>query len=100
MAMSGEAALVVQDALDVMSHVPNLSSLTPRSIVSPATEPSPLDGALMTTFLAPQSIWNLAFSNAVNNPVDSTTTSMPKSPHGSLVVSFSEMYFTFLLFMD
>jgi len=46
---------VVQEALDVMSVVPNFSSLIPRRIVSPFVWLSPLAGAEITTFLAPQS---------------------------------------------
>ncbi len=93
--MSGDAAFVVHDAFEVMSHVPNLFSLTDMRIVAPGTVPaSSFAGALITTFLAPQSRWNFAFSNEVNKPVDSTTTSTPSSFHGSFVVSFSEINFT------
>ena len=39
-------------------------------------------GAEMITFLAPASRWPLALAALVNKPVDSTTTSTPRSPHG------------------
>ncbi len=52
-AISGLEAFVVQEAFEVISHTPNLSSFTPRSIVSPGKDPSPLLGAEITTFLAP-----------------------------------------------
>ena len=94
MEISGDAAFVVQDAFDVISQVPNLSSFTPNNIVSPCIEPSPpFDGAEITTFLAPQSMWNFALSYEVKSPVASTTTSILKSFQGSFVVSFSEINF-------
>ena len=43
-----------------------------------------LAGAEMTTFLAPASRWAAALSRSVKKPVDSMTTSTPRSPHGSL----------------
>ena len=39
-------------------------------------------GAEMMTFLAPASMWALAFSASVKMPVDSMTTSAPISPQG------------------
>ncbi len=54
MAMMGEAALVVHEALDVTATVPNLSLLMPIKMVAPGTVPSPsFAGAVMTTRLAP-----------------------------------------------
>jgi hypothetical protein len=44
---------------------------------------SPFPGAEMMTFFAPASRWPLAFSESVNNPVDSMTYSTPSSFHGS-----------------
>ncbi len=43
---------------------------------------SPFAGALMMTFLAPAERCALAFSASVKMPVDSTTTSTPRSRHG------------------
>ena len=37
----------------------------------------------MMTFLAPASMWPLAFVASVNRPVDSITTSTPRAFHGS-----------------
>ena len=41
-------------------------------------------GALIRTFFAPPAKWSSAFSRLVKNPVDSRTTSTPRSFHGSL----------------
>src|SRR6266545_1807973 len=46
-------------------------------------------GAEMITFLAPPLRWSAAWSRSVNRPVDSSTTSTPRSFHGSLAGSFS-----------
>ena len=51
---------------------------------------SPFAGAEMMTFLAPPSRWPLALSASVKRPVDSTTRSMPSSPHLMADGSFSE----------
>ena len=76
----GPRQLVVQDALEMMFWLPSyLSSLTPMTMVMS----SPFAGAEMTTFSAPASRWPLAFSASVKMPVDSTTTSTPRSPQGS-----------------
>ena len=42
-----------------------------------------LAGAVMTTFFAPALRCSCAFSRSVNSPVDSKTTSTPRSFHGS-----------------
>ena len=45
----------------------------------------------MTTRVAPASRWSVAFSRLVYLPVDSTTTSIPNSLHGSaLAIGFGE----------
>ena len=48
-----------------------------------------LAGAEMITFLAPPSRWALALVASVKKPVDSMTTSTPRSPHGSCAGSLS-----------
>src|SRR5579875_3443158 len=50
---------------------------------------SPLAGAEMITFFAPASMCARASSALVNRPVDSTTTSTPRSRHGSFAGSRS-----------
>src|ERR687893_104014 len=77
----GPRQLVVQEAQEITVWEPSsLESLTPSTTV----RSSPLAGAEMITFLAPPSSTCLRASAAlVNKPVDSSTTSTPKSPHGS-----------------
>ena len=48
-----------------------------------------LAGAEMMTFLAPPSMCACACSPATKMPVDSITTSAPRSPHGSALGSRS-----------
>ena len=55
-----------------------ISSLTPSTIV----RSSPFAGAEMITFFAPPRKWAAAFSASVNSPVDSITSSTPRSPQG------------------
>ena len=50
---------------------------------------SPLAGALMITFWAPASMCARALSASVKMPVDSSTMSTPRSPHGRAAGSFS-----------
>ncbi len=50
-------------------------------------------GAEMMTFLAPPSMCALALVASVKNPVDSITTSTPRSPQGSAAGSFSARIF-------
>ena len=52
-----------------------------------------LAGAEMRTFLAPASRCFWAPARSVKNPVDSSTTSTPRSPHGRLAGSRSENIF-------
>ncbi len=77
---TGAMQLVVQEALEMTWCLAGsyIESLTPRTRV----RSSPLAGALMTTFLAPPSMWARAFSAAVNRPVDSSTISTPRSFQG------------------
>jgi hypothetical protein len=63
-----------------------LSALTPSTTVMSGF----LAGAVMTTFFAPALRWSSAFSLSVNRPVDSNTTSTPRSFHGSCAGSLTE----------
>ena len=62
------------------------SSLTPSTSVTSGS----VAGAEMTTFFAPASMCFCAPSRSVKNPVDSSTTSTPRSPQGSAAGSRSE----------
>src|SRR5665213_3347121 len=77
----GTKQLVVHDALDTTKSLAgsNRSSLTPTTNVAS----TPVPGAEMMTRLAPASRWAPAVSLDVNRPVDSMTTSIPRSDHGS-----------------
>jgi hypothetical protein len=77
---SGARQFVVQDALEMMVCEPSYaSSFTPMTTVRSGS----VAGAEMTTFFAPASRCLLAASRLVNRPVDSTTTSTPRSFQGS-----------------
>ena len=77
---SGARQFVVQDALEMTVCDPSYSeSFTPLTTV----RSSPVAGAEMTTFFAPASRCLAAPSRLVKMPVDSTTTSTPRSFHGS-----------------
>src|SRR6185503_8735623 len=77
---AGTRQFVVHEALLMMWCVSGSypSSLTPRTTVKSA----PDAGALMITFLAPASRWAWALPGSRNLPVDSSTMSTPRSPHG------------------
>src|SRR6476469_9188833 len=77
----GTKQFVVHDALETTLWVAGskVSSFTPTTKVASA----PSDGADTMTRGAPPARWAEAFSLEVNTPVDSTTTSTPRSPHGS-----------------
>src|SRR6476659_8649029 len=77
----GATQFVVQEALDKMwcASGSYASSLTPITIVMSSS----LAGAEMMTFFAPASRLALAADPVVNRPVDSITTSTPRSRHGS-----------------
>src|SRR3954471_20811952 len=79
--------LVVQDAFEmtVCCAASYLSSLTPMTIVMSSF----LAGAEMMTFLAPLSACTLALVASVKKPVDSMTTSAPRSLHLRLAGSRS-----------
>src|SRR6516225_2484942 len=83
----GATQLVVQEAFEMMlcRSGSYRSSLTPSTIVMS----SPLAGAEMITFRAPAARCAAAASREVNLPVDSTTTSTPRSPQGSAAGSRS-----------
>src|SRR3712207_1453380 len=91
---SGASQLVVQDALLMIVFEPSYFSwLTPMTMV----RSSPVAGAEITDFLAPPASTCLRASSAlVKKPVDSTTTSTPRSPQGRLAGSRSER--TFMVF--
>ena len=77
----GTTELVVQEALEMMSWVAGsyFSWLMPMTMVMSSS----LAGAEMITFLAPPLRWRAASSRLVKWPVDSMTTSTPRSPQGS-----------------
>ena len=77
---SGTKQLVVQLALEITLSVLGLNSLwfTPYTNVASA----PVDGADTMTNGAPPSRCSAALSREVKMPVDSITTSTPRSPHG------------------
>src|SRR6266478_3838491 len=81
----GARQLVVQLALEtILSFAGSkTSSLTPIQIVASGS----LAGALISTRLAPAFKCSSALSRLVNNPVDSSTTSIPSSSHGRLALS-------------
>ena len=83
----GTKQLVVHEALDTTLCLAgsNVSSLTPGTNVASA----PLDGAETMTKGAPASRCIAACSRLEKMPVDSTTTSTPRSPHGSSLGSRS-----------
>src|SRR5689334_1726033 len=83
----GATQFVVQEALEmiVWASESYFSSLTPITIVMSSS----LAGAEMMTFFAPASMCARAAGPVVNRPVDSITTSTPRSPHGSLAGSRS-----------
>src|SRR5215218_4238846 len=88
---SGPRQFVVHDAFEITSWEPSyLSSLTPITTVMS----SPLAGAEMITFFAPASRCLAAASRVVNRPVDSITTSTPRSLHGSAAGSRSASVLT------
>ena len=76
----GTKQLVVHEAFDttVWAAGSNSSSLTPTTNVASAPE----HGAETSTRGAPPSRWRAAASRLVKMPVDSTTTSTPRSPQG------------------
>src|SRR5918993_1305194 len=85
---SGARQFVVHDALEMMWCVEGsyLSSLTPRTTVISG----PLAGAVMITFFAPAVRCFVAPSRLVKIPVDSKTTSTPRSFHGSCAGSLTD----------
>src|SRR3954466_1012123 len=78
---TGARQLVVHDALDTTwwLSLSYWSKLTPRTTVTSGY----VAGAEMMTFLAPASRCLAASARLVKKPVDSITTSTPRSPHGS-----------------
>src|SRR4051794_13349890 len=85
---TGARQLVVHDALEMtwwLSGSYASSKLTPRATVTSGS----VAGAEMMTFLAPASRCLAASSRLVNRPVDSITTSTPRSSHGSAAGSRS-----------
>src|SRR3954454_11274731 len=91
----GPRQFVVQDAFEMMWCAFGSYDvwLTPITIVTSSF----FAGAEMITFLAPPSMCALALVASVKNPVDSTTTSTPRSFHGSCAGSRSARIFRVLL---
>jgi hypothetical protein len=83
----GTRQFVVHDAFEMIVCLAEsyFDSFTPITIVMS----SPFAGAEMITFFAPPSMCLRAPSALVNLPVDSSTTSTPRSRHFRLVGSFS-----------
>ena len=83
----GTRQFVVQEAFEriVCFDGSYFFSFTPSTIVMS----SPFAGAEMITFFAPPSMCLRASFASVNRPVDSSTTSTPRSRHGSRAGSFS-----------
>ena len=84
----GTKQFVVQEALETMWcwAGSKVSSLTPMTKVASTL----VAGAEMITRGAPASMWAAALAPSVNRPVDSITTSTPRSAHGSAFGSRSE----------
>src|SRR3954471_8227907 len=84
---NGARQFVVHDALEMTSclSLSYWSSLTPSTIVRSGS----VAGAEMTTFFAPASRGLAASGRFVKKPVDSSTTSTPRSFHGSCAGSRS-----------
>src|SRR5690606_26146984 len=90
----GARQLVVQDALETI-----LSDAFTSLWFTPMTNMGALlDGAEITTFLAPPSIWDCAVSKVVKIPVHSATTSAPTSSHFKFFGSLSAVILTVLPF--
>ena len=90
---TGVMQLVVQLALEIISSdFSRISSLTPSTTVE---APSPLAGALSTTFFAPAVMWALAFTGSTKRPVDSITISTPRSRQGNSSGSLTASTFIF-----
>src|SRR3954447_2786481 len=86
---TGARQLVVQDALEMtwwLSGSYTSSKFTPSATVTSGS----VAGAEMITFCAPALRCLAASSRFVKKPVDSITTSAPRSPHGSAAGSRSE----------
>src|SRR4051812_3949605 len=83
----GARQLVVHDALEMTwwLSLSYLSKLTPSTTVTSGS----VAGAEMMTFLAPASRCLAASARLVKEPVDSMTTSTPRSAHGSAAGSRS-----------
>ena len=86
---SGARQLVVHEALEMMACPAYSPSFTPMTNIGAS-----LDGAEMTTFLAPASRCAWAVSRVVNTPVDSTTKSTSRLPHGMAAGSRSAKHDT------
>src|SRR3954464_3994731 len=89
---AGAGQLVVHDALDTTwwLFLSYWSKLTPRTTVASGS----VAGAEMMTFLAPASRCLAASARLVKKPVDSITTSTPRSLHGRFAGSRSARTFT------
>ena len=85
---TGARQLVVHEAFEMMWCFAGsyLSSLTPRTTVMSGL----FAGAVMMTFFAPAARCFAAPSRSVKRPVDSNTTSTPRSFHGSCAGSLTD----------
>ena len=83
----GVTQFVVHEAFDITSCFDgsSASSLTPSTMLTSGS----FIGALTMTYFAPASRCLAAASRERNTPVDSSTTSTPKSPHGRAAGSLS-----------
>jgi hypothetical protein len=91
---TGARQFVVHDAFEMTScdALSYVSKLTPSTTVASG----PVAGAEMMTFFAPPARCLAASSRFVKKPVDSITTSTPRSPHGSAPGSRSASTFSSL----
>ena len=78
---------MVHDAFEITSWLSR--SYAEKFTPSASVTSGPVAGAEMITFLAPASRCLAALSRSVNRPVDSITTSTPRSPQGSFAGSRS-----------
>src|SRR3989344_5582985 len=85
-AITGVAALVVQEAFEVI--LSDFKNSSPTLGVAVGVTAS-FAGAVIITLLAPASKCGAALSRDSKTPVDSTTISISKSFHGSFKISFS-----------
>ena len=74
---TGARQLVVQEALETICCPAYVLAFTPHTNIGVSS----LEGADITTYFAPASMWACDFSLVRKRPVDSTTYSAPTAPH-------------------